>query len=213
MTKLKEIVSDGIILFAISTGFVIVMDQGFSKLKGAARTDDPIVTAIVQADSKKLQEVVKSGPSVTNQTDELGRSALMRAAYANYADAKTTAETDAKRVAIVELLVRQGAQLDTLDHDGWSALMWASWSGLDAVASKLLELGASHQFADRQGNTALIIAAQRGNARIVKALLAKGGDAGVSNKNGVAARAAARMGMAQYPDKQAGYEEVLAALR
>jgi len=213
MTKLKEIFSDGIILFALSTGFVMVVDKGFSKLKGAVKADDPIVTAIVQADSKKLQEVVKQGESVTNETDELGRSALMRAAYANYADPATIADTDAKRVAMVELLVSHGAQLDTLDRDGWSALMWASWSGLNQVASKLLELGAAHQFADKQGNTALIIAAQRGHADIVKALLAKGADKTVANKSGKTALEAARLGLEQYPDKKDRYGTVIAALR
>lgn len=213
MTKLKEIISDGIILFAISTAFVIVVDRGFSKLKGAVKTDDPIVTAVIQADSKKLGELVKPGERVTNKTDELGRSALMRAAYANYADAKTLANTDAKRVAMVGLLVEQGARVDDVDHDGWSALMWASWSGLDQVAAKLLELGASHQSADKQGNTALIIAAQRGNAGIVEALLAKGADSSVRNKAGLSALDTASTGMRQYPDKQSAYAKVLAALR
>lgn len=213
MTKLKEILTDGVILFAVSTGFVVVMDQGFSKLKGAVKQDDPIVTAIIQADSKKLEEVVKKGDSVTNETDELGRAALMRAAYANYSNPKTIEETDAQRVAMVELLVKRGAQLDTRDSDGWSALMWASWSGLGQVASKLLDLGASYQFADEQGNTALIIAAQRGNAGIVKALLAKGADRAVANKAGTTAAEAAGSGLAQYPDKRLAYSEVLAALR
>jgi ankyrin repeat protein len=213
MTKLKEILTDGVILFAISTGFVLVVDRGFSTLKGKVKQDDPIVTAIIQADSEKLAEGVKKGGSVTNETDELGRAALMRAAYANYSNPKTIEETDAKRVAMVELLVKQGAQLDTLDNDGWSALMWASWSGLTQVASKLLDLGASHQFADRQGNTALIIAAQRGNAGIVRALLAKGADRAVSNKAGKSALDAANSGLEQYPDKRPAYGEVLAALR
>ena len=213
MTKLKEILTDGVILFAISTGFVVVMDQGFSKLKGAVKQDDPIVTAIIQGDSKKLEELVKKGDGVTNETDELGRAALMRAAYANYANSKTIEETDAKRVAMVEQLVKQGAQLDTLDDDGWSALMWASWSGLAQVASKLLDLGASYQFADKQGNTALIIAAQRGNAGIVKVLLAKGADRAVANKAGKTAVDAAGSGLEQYPDKRLAYSAVLAALR
>lgn len=213
MTKLKEILSDGVILFAVSTVFVLVADKGFSKLKGSVKPDDPIVTAIVQADAKKLEAVVEQGVSVTNETDALGRAALMRAAYANYADAETITATDAKRVAMVDLLVRKGANLDTLDHDGWSALMWASWSGLNQVASKLLELGASHRYADKQGNTALIIAAQRGNAEIVKALLAKGADKSVRNRAGNSALEAAKQGLTQYPDKQAGYAEVITQLK
>ena len=91
--------------------------------------------------------------------------------------------------------------------------MWASWSGLGKVAARLLDKGASLQFADAQGNTALIIAAQRGNAEIVKALLAKGADMAVRNRAGQSALDAATTGLAQYPDKARGYQAILAQLR
>ena len=60
--------------------------------------------------------------------------------------------------------------------------------------------------------TALLIAAQRGNPAIVKALLAKGADAAVTNKAGNTALATAQTGLAQYPDQAAGYAAVIAQL-
>jgi len=122
-------------------------------------------------------------------------------------------ETDETRLEIVALLLSHGAALDTVDNDGWTALMWASWSGLTKVAEKLLASGASPSFADHQGNTALIIAAQRGNADIVKALLAKGANKAAANKAGKTALEAAKIGIAQYPDKAPGYNAILAQLR
>ncbi len=212
MKKYRLILIDTLILCLVSTLLAYAFNATATALKGTTKEDDPIVTAIIQANSGEVERLVKEGAGVA-KTDDLGRTALMRAAFANYAGTEILRETDAKRVVMVELLVKHGAQLDTLDHDGWSALMWASWSGLHQVASKLLELGASYQFADKQGNTALIIAAQRGNAAIVRALLAKGADKTAANKSGTTALAAAKAGMEQYRAKASAYEEVLAALR
>jgi ankyrin repeat protein len=213
MNQLKNILIDGVILFTVSTVFVVVADMGFSKLKGKVKKDDPIVTAIIQADSGAVEKLVKAGKQVTNETDGLGRTALMRAAFANYDDPKIISATDAKRAAIVELLLNNGARIDSCDNDGWSALMWAAWSGLSQVVDTLLAHGASPHCADRQGNTALIIAAQRGHAQIVSSLLAKGADHAVANKAGRTALDAAKRGLRQYPGAAAGYHATVALLR
>ncbi len=75
---------------------------------------------------------------------------------------------------MVDLLAKKGASIDARDDDGWTPLMWASWSGLTRVATALIKLGATTNLADHRGNTALTIATQRGNTEIVKLLLAAG---------------------------------------
>ena len=221
MSKYRLILIDTLILCMVSTVLAVVFNFTVDKLKGEVKKDDPIVIAIIQADAKEVEKLVQMGAGVTNETDELGRTALMRAAFANYfetrpaprdAPATILRQTDDKRVAMVGMLVEHGARLDTRDRDGWSALMWASWSGLTEVAAKLLDLGASPEFADRQGHTALIIAARRGNAEIVEALLAKGADPAVRNRAGESALDAARAGMAQYPDNASGFTAIIARL-
>lgn len=221
MRKYRLILIDTLILCLVSTLLAVVVTSAADRLKGKVKGDDPIVAAIIQANTKELEKLVQRGASVTNQTDELGRTALMRAAFANYSDTRGSlggeaptllSETDAKRAGTVGLLLHHGAEPDTRDHDGWSALMWASWSGLDQVAAMLLDSGASLRFADPQGNTALIIAAQRGNAVIVKALLAKGADRALANRAGQTALQAARSGMGQYPERKPGYEAVIGQL-
>jgi len=221
MRKYRLILIDTLLLCLVSTVLAIAVNFAVAKLKGEVKKDDPIVTAIIQSNTKEVEKLVGQGADVTNETDELGRSALMRAAFANFSGprggtehepADILSDIDGKRAGIVELLLTHGAAPDSRDNDGWTALMWASWSGLTQVVGKLLEGGASPQFADHQGNTALLIAAQRGNPAIVKALLAKGADAAVTNKAGNTALATAQTGLAQYPDQAAGYAAVIAQL-
>ncbi|MCF7673752.1 MAG: ankyrin repeat domain-containing protein [Akkermansiaceae bacterium] len=225
MNKIRLILLDALILFAVSTVFVVFADRAFSGLKGKIPKDDPVVTAIGQgqidglrASIALLEKDPKVGAKVALKTDEHGRTSLMRAAYANLVDAGKLKEADDKRTEMIGVLLEHGALIDAVDHDGWTALMWACWSGMPATVDRLLESGASPAAADAEDNTALIIAAQRGHAGIVKALLAKGADRSARNKAGKTALAAAETGFAehpanQYPELESGYQAVLAALR
>ncbi len=221
MKKYRLILIDTLILCLVSTVLAILVYSAVAMLKGKVKKDDPIVTAILQGNAKEVETLVKQAGDVTNETDDLGRTALMRAAFANYSDTRAEPGSEARnllstaddeRAGIVALLLNHGAKPDSRDNDGWSALMWASWSGLNKVAAELLDLGASQQFVDKRGNTALIIAARRGNAEIVKTLLAKGADKSVTNKAGQSALDAAKLGMAQFPEKQPGYAGVISQL-
>ena len=223
MNKIRIILLDGLILFAVSTVFVALADQAFSGLKGKIPKDDPVVTAIGKGELKNLETVIaelesKSKLSVATQTDEHGRTSLMRAAYANLSDADQLKEADDKRAPMIATLLAHGAPINGQDEDGWTALMWAAWSGMPGVVNTLLEKDASAALADRQGNTALIIAAQRGHADIVKALLTKGASQAAKNKAGKTARDAAQTGFdqhptSQYPKRTAGYHATLAELK
>lgn len=214
--KIKEIIQDGLVLFAVSTAVVIAADRLFAGLKGKVPKDDPVVTAISQGETKGVSDAVqeaitKRGEGAMTVADQHGRTALMRAAYTNLADAADTAESDAKRAEMAVLLLDKGARIDAVDHDGWTALMWASWSGLPKVVNCLLGRGAAVDHADHQGNTALIIAAQRGNEAIVRALLDKGASTTARNKAGHNARAAADAAALQHPGKKE--EETYARVR
>jgi len=219
--KLGIILLDGAILFAVSIALAQITNLVFSGLKGPK--DNPIVTSIEQGKldglTKTLDKLAKeSGQDAIGQTDEHGRSALMRATYANLASDPDLAELDATRVPMVELLLDRGADVNRKDQDDWTALMWAAWSGLPKVTETLLARGAEVATADRQGNTALIIAARRGHVEIVKLLLAKGADKAQRNKAGEVALAAAERGLAEHPPRfykgrQDRYHETIAALR
>lgn len=210
--QIKNILVDGLILFTVSTALVVLSDKGFSKLKDKTPKDDPIVSAITQGDLKELEVVAKQGGKVAALTDEQGRTALMRAAYANLSGKELLAETDTKRSEMIPVLLDHAAPLNQQDHDGWSALMWASWSGLPMVAGKLLDSGALHTLTDNQGNSALILAAQRGNTEIVRLLMNKDADPSAKTRAGQTALDLARTGMRQYPDKAPAYQEIISLL-
>ena len=219
--KLGIILLDGGILLAVSIALVTLIDRAFSFIEQPK--DNPIVTAIEQGKTDGLLKTLadvekKSGAAGIALADEHGRTALMRAAYANLGNAKALAELDEVRAPMVVTLLERGADINTRDEHGWSPLMWAAWSGLPKVAATLLEKGAEVAPADRQGNTALIIAARRGHGEIVEALLAKGADKSAANREGLNALAAAELGLREhpassYPARQPGDQRTLAALR
>lgn len=215
--KIWVIFKDGLILFGVSTVLVVLADWAFSGLKEEVPKDDPIVAAISQGEIKNVEDAVIAAKKIDEDkaiiaVDEFGRTSLMRAAYANLANEDTLKEYDEKRATMCALLLDQGGSLDATDKDGWTALMWASWSGLPKVAETLLSRGAAVGNADRQGNTALTIAAQRGNADIVKSLLEKGADKNAQTSTNQTALNLAKSAMTEYPKKKDAYRETLKLL-
>ncbi|HEY7790852.1 MAG TPA: ankyrin repeat domain-containing protein [Vicinamibacterales bacterium] len=78
----------------------------------------------------------------------------------------------------VKTLLEQGADVNTAQHDGMTALHWAALNGDEALAKMLLVAGADANAATRVGGyTPLDIAAKDGHADLVKVLLDGGADA------------------------------------
>jgi ankyrin repeat protein len=212
MNKLKTILIDALILFTVSTAFVVPVSIFFKKLKGKTAETDPMVTLIVQGKTDELKKLI-SEHNRPDMRDDQGRTALMRAAYANYQSAKQTRKTDDQRAPMVPILLDAGTPLDARDHDGWTALMWASWSGLTKTAEQLLSRNASLAPADKLGNTALMLAAERGHPEIVKMLLEDGADITAKNKNGLTALDFARKGITAHSKRKDDYLRVIGMLK
>jgi len=79
-------------------------------------------------------------------------------------------------IDIVNKLLEDGADVNTADANGTTALMSATYKGLEPVVKVLLAAGADVNTADANGKTALMIAADSGWPAIVDMLLAKGAD-------------------------------------
>lgn len=115
-------------------------------------------------------------------------------------------KADDSRRPIVKFLVDVGADVNAKDNDGWTPLLWASWSGLPQVAEELVAKGADLSVLDAKGNSALGLAAQRGNVAVVKMLLAKGAKPSEQD------RQVLEKAKAEYPRRAAVYEEIQSLL-
>lgn len=95
------------------------------------------------------------------------------------AEAARTADVDA-----VQSLIKQRADVNGLEADGSTALLWATYRlDLDMVKA-LLAAKANPNAANRYGVTPLLQASRVGNAAIVAALLKAGADPGMAQRGG-----------------------------
>jgi uncharacterized protein len=87
--------------------------------------------------------------------------------------------------ATVESLISKGADVNSPQGDGMTALHWAAMNGQAPLAELLLGAGANPEAATRVGAyTPLLLAAKLGHAPIVDALLKGGADAAATTDNG-----------------------------
>lgn len=88
-------------------------------------------------------------------------------------------------IALLELLSSKGASLETEDHEGFTAMSWASLRGRQAAAKFLIDKGCNKDHADRNGRTPLDLAAYQGSASLVQYLLDQGARIEHVDKNGM----------------------------
>lgn len=132
-------------------------------------------------------------------TDPHGRTPVMWVCYANYNNIETTLKLEAKRAPYLgRLLQDPRLKIDQKDKDGWTALHWASWSGLDRLSEMLIEKKADINNKEDNGFTPLMLAAMRGNIQVAALLLEKGADMNAVNKFGKTALQLAEEGAAAY---------------
>jgi len=129
---------------------------------GSPVRDSSLLDAAEQGDLERVRRLVTEAdaPDV-NMRDTSARTPLIFAA--SFGDP-----------AIVQELVRAGADVDSQDMWGWGPLHWATDTGHTAVVHELLEHGADINMADTEGWSALHWAAYRGNMELVRELVGAG---------------------------------------
>ncbi len=96
--------------------------------------------------------------------------------------------------ATVHTLLAHGADGDTRDRDGKTALMLAAFEGHTGTVQVLLANGVQVNTQDKAGATALMLAAARGHTNVVTALLAQGADVNLQHHTGQTALMVAVVG-------------------
>jgi hypothetical protein len=89
--------------------------------------------------------------------------------------------------ATVELLLAKGADSETPNKDGWTALVAAVWYGHVSACRVLLKHGASPSATAANDVPLVVIAAMQGNRAVLKVLLDHGADVEATGTDGMTA--------------------------
>jgi len=224
----KAILKDGLILMIAGLVFAFVVKLGFDQLRGDVE-ESPLVSPIIQDNIDKMKEIIGKDAKTVNQQDEQKRTPLMWVAYLNYGDRdlitkKSKSKKDdgtevekpsleEKRLEMTKLLLSSGADVKPVDEDGWTALIWAAWTGMPTVVEELVKAGSDVNALDNKKQSALMIAAQRGNDKVVELLINAGADKTLKNADGKGAEDLANEYMVQFSNRKENYEAVIKALK
>lgn len=224
----KAILKDGLILMIAGLVFAFIVKLGFDQLRGDV-DESPLVSPIIQDNIDKMKEIIGKDAKTVNQQDEQKRTPLMWVAYLNYGDRElitkkskskkedgTEVENpslEEKRFEMTKLLLENGADVKAVDEDNWTALLWASWTGMPTVVEELVKAGSDVNALDNKKQSALMIASQRGNDKVVEILINAGADRNLKNADGKGAEDLANEYMPQFSDRKEHYEAVLNALK
>ena len=197
----RNIIVDSLILVAFSSllgGLSLLVSKSFS---GAPNPALDLITVMKKAEAKEVnasseqeekearvkgmkefEQTLKEGEELAaaegkafvNMTDPHGRTPVMWVCYANYNNIETTLKLEATRAPYLDRLLEDPrVEIDRKDKDGWTALHWASWSGLDRLSDMLIERKAGINTREGSGFTRLMLAAMRGNFQVAALLLDK----------------------------------------
>ena len=127
---------------------------------------DALTIAAVADDEATLRVLLQLGASARQMTSRYEGTALIAAAHLGHN-------------GVVRQLIAAGAPLDHVNNLHWTALIESIVLGdggprHQATLKALLDAGASHALTDRQGNTPLHLARQRGFSEMVQMLQAAG---------------------------------------
>lgn len=113
--------------------------------------------AAAMNDFDTVRDLLRRGADVNEVFGSESNTPLITAAHDN-------------NLAMVKLLVGKGADIDALDRNNDTALMWASCRGHVEVVRFLIEAGANRALRDLDGDTALTMMGPNNRAEITRLL-------------------------------------------
>ena len=124
----------------------------------------------------------QASPYSTQYTEMFNQIILLLLSLSSFSAAqKTTTLHQAAKKPDSGTLKKEIAQLlssdlDAVDEDGNTALMWSAWEGHSEHVQALLDAGATVDVQETEGNTALLKASWNGKDRVVQLLVNAGAD-------------------------------------
>ncbi len=190
----SAIVTDMVIIVAIMAFLAYACNLLMKPFESVSPTDS-LVSLIRKGDNKggtsdaaflkELEGGLATDANFANTQDNTGRTPLMWAVYANFNAPLPALQKDMERIYYVRtLLSTPGIKADMTDKDGFTALHWASWSGMPLCTLLLADAGLNINQQDSNGYTPLMLAAMRGNEEVSAILLALGADTALTNAKG-----------------------------
>lgn len=201
---------------AVVALFAVLAGAGgtlYSVYRRQAQLDHNLMVALSNWDVEAVERLVRNGASArkvsasgvscavlaaTLPTPDLLREVLDRGAPASpvrpFAPNPLLIAAQSGRAPHIQLLLERGAQVDTTDADGKTALMYATAAtGTPEVLRTLLHAGARIDHADHKGQTALMWAIAWNDSRYVELLRDAGADLTFRDHNGRTALDRARL--------------------
>ncbi len=135
-------------------------------------TATPVLVAAAVRDNSEMVRALLQGGADVNAKDFGGYTALLRALEKE------------SEVSAALLLAQPTLDLNAQGANGMTALNWCVLGEREGSVQKLLERGANPGLSDKDGDTPLHTAAQRGNVKLLEMLLAAGADPNAKNRLG-----------------------------
>jgi ankyrin repeat protein len=146
-----------------------------------------LVSAATEGKVAMMEVLLRAGAD-PNAKDDEGMTALRQVAW-----------TGKNQLAVTKRLIAAKADVNLVADDNWTPLiqvMYADPGVAVPVAQLLLQAGADASIVNNEGNTALMLAADRGMPVLIPALVKGGADVNARGRDGTALGLAAEKGQA-----------------
>ena len=186
----------------MATSFTRTGNRSFSALKISEQQvsqAEEFFLAIQEGNARKLRRLLTEDSMLIYARDELGRSPILAAAYADQPEIANTladltvllsifeAVAIGKIPHIVRLLAKDPDVVNAFSEEGMTPLVLAAWFGHEDVVEFLLQAGARVNSATKNNLKMMPLhaATLNGHAGAARILLAHGADANAAQQGGV----------------------------
>ncbi|MDH2915392.1 MAG: ankyrin repeat domain-containing protein [Gallionella sp.] len=147
------------------------LENPWESLPPANRTPQSYQFALQSGDMKQLRVYLTGGIPLDYHFEDGGGTPVAIAAASG-------------QTAVVSLLIKLGAHINSTDSGRYTPLHWAAFFGHYDVAGELLKNGANIDAQQNTGSTPLVLAVIRNQTSIVDLLLKHGADKKLGGKDG-----------------------------